>query len=136
MGRRANAALALIWKRRVVEQRRSPLSIAEFCSQAGVSPKSFYVWRKRLRAVAADKPTRRASTPRRKQASAQERSRSHSRLFVPVHLPPASAPLGGLRIELPSGAVLTLPADASAELVTTAIQTVMSNACSAEPPSC
>lgn len=137
MGRRANAGLALVWKGRVAEQRRSPLSIAEFCSQEGVSPKSFYVWRKRLRAVAADQPIRRARTPRRKKASGAERTRSHDqRLFVPVHLTPGSAPLGGLRIELPSGAVLTLPADASAELVTTAIQAVMSSASSAEPPSC
>lgn len=131
MGRRANAALALIWKRRIAQQRRSQLSIAEFCGQEGISFQSFYVWRKRLREVAAD--TRR----RRGTAAADEPNGSHNDwLFVPVHLPSAAASLGGLRIELPSGVVLTLPADASAELVTTTIRAVMSSVSSAEPPSC
>jgi hypothetical protein len=130
VGRRANSALALTWKRRIAQQRRSQLTIADFCGQEGVSLKSFYVWRKRLREVAADKR-------REGQAADEEQSGSHDgRLFVPVHLSPAAVSLGGLRIELPSGVVLTLPADASAELVTTTIRVVMSSVSSAEPPSC
>jgi transposase-like protein len=131
VGRKANAALAQVWKRRIAQQRRSQISIAEFCSQEGVSSKSFYVWRKRLREITANK--------RRGQGKAAADKRCGSpdgRLFVPVHLPPASVSLGNLRIELPSGAVLTLPADVSAELVTTAIRAVMSSASSAEPPAC
>lgn len=131
MARKANAALALIWKRRIVEQRRSQLSIAEFCSQEGISFQSFYAWKKRLRKVAADKRQWRGT------AAAEESSRNHNDgLFVPVHLPPAAVSPGGLRIELPSGVVLTLPADASAELVTTTIRAVVSSDSSAEPPSC
>jgi transposase-like protein len=131
VGRKANSELALIWKRRIAQQRRSKLSIAEFCGQEGVSFQSFYVWRKRLREVAADKRRRREKN------AADERSGSHNeRLFVPVHLPPAAVSLGGLRIELPSGVVLALPADASADLVTTTIRAVMSSVSSAEPPSC
>jgi hypothetical protein len=131
VARKANAALALIWKRRIAQQRRSQLSIAEFCSQEGVSLQSFYAWKKRLREVAADKKRRRGS------AAAEESSRNHNdRLFVPVHLPPAAVSLDGLRIELPSGVLLTLPADASSELVTTTIQAVVSSDSSAEPPSC
>jgi hypothetical protein len=131
VARKANAALALIWKRRITQQRRSQLSIAEFCGQEGVSFQSFYVWRKRLREVAADMRRRRGT------AAADESSGNHNdRLFVPVHMPPAAVSLGGLRIELPSGVVLTLPADASAELVTTTIRAVMCSVSSAEPPSC
>lgn len=103
MGRVASEALALDWKGRIARQRRSRISVAEFCSREGVSAKSFYVWRKRLREAAA-----------RQAGPASE-------LFVPVALPLASA-AGGLRIELPGGAVVTLPADAPAELVTTVIR--------------
>jgi hypothetical protein len=61
-------------------------------------------------------------------------------LFVPVELPlvgdlaagsQTGGPAAGLvQIELPGGAVVTLPAEASAELVTTAIRAAMSAAAS------
>ena len=109
MGRVANKALAAAWERRMAKQGRSGRSIAEFCSQEGVSPASFYAWRRRLRGV---KP--------------------RSSLFVPVELPTAIA-AGGVRIELPGGAVLSLPVDAPLELVTAAIRAASA---AAEPSSC
>lgn len=112
MGRVASEALALVWRRRIARQRRSQLSVAEFCGQEGVSAKSFYVWRKRLREAAARQA---GTTDPRSGCPASE-------LFVPLTLPLVSAAAGGLRIELPSGAVLTLPADAPTELVTAAIR--------------
>lgn len=136
MGRRPNEALALIWKRRVAEQRRSPLSIAEFCSQEGVSAKSFYVWRRRLRSDAGSKSRRGAGTGRRAEAAAARQERRRPRLFVPIHLQHASLALGCVRIEFPGRAVLTLPTEASDELLTAVIGAVMSRACSAEAPSC
>jgi hypothetical protein len=136
MGRRPNEALGLIWKRRVAEQGRSPLSIAEFCGQEGVSAKSFYVWRKRLRSDAGSKSRRGAGGGGGAAAAAARQGRPGSRLFVPIHLPPGSLPVGGVRIEFPSGAVLTLPTEASAELLTAVIGAVMSRASNAEPPSC
>ncbi len=112
MGREANPGLALAWKRRLGRHSRSGLSIAEFCSQEDISPASFYSWRRRLRG-----------------ADAAERQ---SAVFVPVELP-ASGFAAGVRIELPGGAVLSLPADAPVELVTAAFRAVMP---SAEPSRC
>lgn len=116
MGRVANEALALTWRRRIAKQRRSHLSIAEFCSQEGVSPKSFYAWRRRL--------------------GEDDSGVSPSRLFVPVELPASTTPAGGVRIELPRGAVLTLPADAAVALVTAAIHALMHVVSDQERPSC
>jgi hypothetical protein len=45
-------------------------------------------------------------------------------------------PVGGLRIELPGGTVVTLPVDASTELVTTAIRAVLGTRPDTESSSC
>ena len=37
------------WRERIAEQARSGLSIKQFCKERGVTPWSFYHWRKRLR---------------------------------------------------------------------------------------
>jgi transposase len=37
------------WRERIAEQARSGLSIKQFCKERGVTPWSFYDWRKRLR---------------------------------------------------------------------------------------
>jgi hypothetical protein len=47
-------------------------------------------------------------------------------LFVSVEMPARGASLGGVRIELPGGAVVMLPPAASAELMTAAIRATMS----------
>lgn len=114
MGRVADEGVALAWERRMEKQQRSRLSIAEFCSQEGVSTASFYAWRRRLRGTDSAGP--------------------QSALFVPVELPTQA--MAGVRIELPGGAVLSLPADAPLELVTAAIRAVMSSGGAAERPSC
>jgi len=124
MGRVASEALALTWERRISRQRRSQLSVAEFCSQEGVSSKSFYVWRKRLREEEAG------------QTGLTTGAAAASKLFLPVTLPLASVPAFGLRIELPSGAVLTLPADAPTELVTAVIRIAMNSVRAEDRPSC
>jgi hypothetical protein len=49
---------------------------------------------------------------------------------VPVTLVPQA---GGVRLELPGGAVLTLPGDASPELVTAAIGAALSAVASPRP---
>jgi hypothetical protein len=114
MGRPVNAALRSVWKQRIDQQRRSRLSVAEFCRQERLSPQSFYAWRGRLRA--------------------DERPSSRSSWFVPVELPAASTTAEGLRIELPSGVVMTLPTEAATELVIAAIQAVMSGALQEQSP--
>jgi transposase len=37
------------WRERIAEQARSALSIKQLCKECGVTPWSFYDWRKRLR---------------------------------------------------------------------------------------
>jgi hypothetical protein len=78
------------------------LSVAEFCRREVVSDASFYAWRRRL--------------------SKHGEGRRESPLFVPVELDGAERPIAGVQIELPGGAVVTLPAEASTELVTAAIR--------------
>jgi len=113
MARVANEALALLWSRRIAAQRRSPLSVAAYCGQEEVSPKSFYAWRRRL-------------------GASQERARPA--LFVPVELPSSATPAGSLRIELPGGAVVVAPPDASQDLITTVIRALLQAA--REQPAC
>ncbi len=99
MGRRANPEVARRWRERMARQAEGGLSVAEFCDAEGVTTASFYRWRRRL--------------------SGRKGSPSAAAKFVAVQMAPATP---GVQIELPSGAVVSLPAEASAELVTTAIR--------------
>ncbi len=109
MGRSASESVVLAWERRIARQRRCPLSVAAFCRREGVSVASFYAWRRRL--------------------SQADSAGLQSPLFVPVELSPLVS-AAGVRIELPGGAVLSLPTDAPLELVTAAIRAVMASALS------
>ena len=104
MAREAERTAAEVWRERLAQHARSGFSIAEFCRREHLSPPSFYQWRKRLSGVrcAADRPR-----------------------FVPVHRAEdsgAAEGADGVEIELPGGAVVRLPAGASRELVTAAIE--------------
>ena len=58
-------------------------------------------------------------------------------MFVPIELPQALEPVAiGVQIELPGGALVTLPAEASAELVTTAIRAAIMPPAIAEARPC
>ena len=48
MGRVANPKLAARWRERVERQRRSGLSILEYCRREGFSAGNFYAWKRRL----------------------------------------------------------------------------------------
>lgn len=112
MGRTADGSVAAVWAERLVRHRRSTLSIAEFCRRERISPPSFYSWRKRL--------------------ETNERA-----VFVPVELSRLVEPsVCGVQIELPGGALVTLPAGASADLVTTAIRAAMNGLLAEEGRSC
>jgi len=101
MAREAERTAAEVWRERLAQHARSGFSIAEFCRREHLSPPSFYQWRKRLSGVrcAADGPR-----------------------FVPVRRAEDSGVADGVEIELPGGAVVRLPAGASRELVTAAIE--------------
>jgi hypothetical protein len=112
MGRTADGSVAALWAERLARQQRGTLSIAEFCRRERISPPSFYAWRRRLE---------QAGRP----------------VFVPVELPgTVGTSAVGVQIELPGGAVVTLPAGASLELVTTAIRASMNSLLTAEDRSC
>ena len=115
MGRTANGAVAGQWRERIDRWRRSGLSVAEFCRQEQVSQPSFFNWRNRLSPQLAS--TNRG--PSRSSGSPDRRPRF-------VQLPAVPWPGSEeIRIALPGGALVTLPLQAAAELVTTAIRAAM-----------
>jgi hypothetical protein len=136
-----SARAALVWQQRIERQRQSGLSIAAFCRQAGCSAPSFYVWRKRLNRNARARERARPSAAGRRRAQGPE-PRTPA-LFVPLRVATADqqpAVAGGscragqgVGIELPGGAVVRLPGDASVGLVTAAIRAASA---AAEPSSC
>jgi hypothetical protein len=97
------------WRERLARWQRANVSVAEFCRRERVSQPSFYQWRRRLR----PRPSGRA--PR----------------FVELPaLPRAAAVL----VTLPSGAVVTLPAQTSADMVGAVIRAALHPA--GEDPQC
>lgn len=77
---------AALWSKRLERFAQSQMTIADFCKSEGVSPASFYHWKKRMLSQ-----TRPPTTPSK---------------FVPVALPTASAEPsrgGAVNIELPGG---------------------------------
>lgn len=121
MGRPASAALATRWRERISRHRRSGLSIAEFCRRERLSQASFFAWRKRVvgqRAAAGRRPTRASVHPTRRGATA-----SVARFVeLPPPVLPVQPPSSSVQITLPGGAVVTLPQDASNELVAVVIR--------------
>jgi hypothetical protein len=77
------------WRRRLARFRESPLSVAAFCRQEGVSPPSFYAWRKRLHPAARP----------------QGRGESTPNGFRLVRLLPAA----GVSVQLTGGTQLIVP---------------------------
>jgi len=77
------------WRQRLVRFEKSRHSIQEFCRQDGVSPQSFYLWRRRL-----------AQSPVSKKRAAQPRE-----AFRPVRLLPTAS----VSVQLPGGTQLVVP---------------------------
>ena len=101
MAGEADRTAAEVWRERLERHARSGFSIAEFCRRERLSPPSFYQWRKRLSVAPCA-----VGRPR----------------FVPVHRAEDSGTADGVEIELPGGVRVRLPASASRELVTAAIE--------------
>ena len=78
------------WRGLLRQQAGSGLSVAEFCRRQGVSPPSFYQWRKRLRAESAGAEVASAGS------------------FLPLSVLGAGA-VTAVEIELPCGAVVRVP---------------------------
>jgi transposase-like protein len=90
-GRRPDPSTHRRWQQRLDRFQTSGLTVADFCEREGISPASFYAWRRRYEAGQAPAA---ANAPR----------------LVPVRLvtPPASAPV---ELLLPSGVVVRLSPD-------------------------
>ena len=54
MTRRVNQVLWEQWRERVERQRKSGLSIAEFCRKEGVSSITFHTWKRKLQGASSD----------------------------------------------------------------------------------
>jgi len=110
MARVSDPRLASAWRRRIVAQGRSGLSIVEFCRREGVSPASFHGWKRRLRATTNAK----GAAPRAKRTKAVARQIPAEGSFWQVPL----AMTACLELRLPDGTVVRLPPDNLAALAT------------------
>jgi hypothetical protein len=101
MGRVADPKVASLWRERVECQRRSGVSVAEYCRREGFSTGSFYAWRRRLRTRRWEAEKKTAGRGRR-QGSVGRAPRGG---FVQVPL--AVEPL--LDVRFVDGTVLSVP---------------------------
>ena len=100
------------WRALIGRQSASGLNISQFCQEAGVSPNSFFVWRRRLRAPDASDRGHRTSA----RSTRREGHSPAGRSLVPVRLvadPPGAraSKTGTIEVEWPNGLVLRVPMD-------------------------
>jgi transposase len=107
--RRDPAATRRQWAERLDRFRRSGQTIAQFCAAEGVSPPSFYVWR---RTLVDEVPSPESVTP----------------TLVPIRLTPS--PAGSpIEVVFPSGTVLRFPRDAQPEVIAAIVHAVETRPC-------
>lgn len=107
--RRDPVATRRLWAQRLDRFRRANQTVAQFCAAEGVSPPSFYVWKRTLaREAPSPDPVRPA--------------------LVPIRL--TTAPGGPpIEVEFPSGTVLRFPADARPEVIAAIVHAVEARPC-------
>lgn len=103
MGRVANPKLASLWRDRVKRQRRSGLSIVEYCRREGFSACSFHAWKRRLRA--SPSTAERKSKKRGQQRA--PRGQSPQGGFVQFPLTVESS----IEIRFAGGTIVSVPAE-------------------------
>jgi hypothetical protein len=107
MGRVANPELASLWRERLERQRRSGLSILEYCRREGCSAGNFHAWKRRLRASPA--------TVERKPKARASRDQAPRGGFVQFPLVVEST----IEVRFGDGTLLRLPAENLAALAVT-----------------
>jgi hypothetical protein len=127
----ANQERKQYWRDLIERQPTSGLSITRFCAQAGVSENSFYVWKRRLRAMAVKKrPGPRAFRARKAKAK--------SSALVPVRLIPdldlASSPAQPIEVVWPGGLVLRIPTPCDAPTLREVFHLLAATSSSQSPP--
>jgi hypothetical protein len=113
MARSVDPGKGKVWRLRIRRFQKSRLTVAQFCREEGISPPSFYQWRKRLAAAQGEQARGGAEFPQP---------------FVPVRVMHAAA----VEIHLPNGARLCLPAG-DADTLRVAIEAAGRLAASNEP---
>lgn len=122
MARRGDGRTERIWRERLKRYRRCGLTVAAFCEREGVSTASFYAWKRRLGGRSSSGQPRSDEAP------------EEPPLFVPVSVKPTAST--DVRIELPGGAVVRLPADADERLVRSCIRAAAERSGEAEGEAC
>lgn len=100
MSRRANRVLWDQWRERLERQRKSGLSIAEFCRQEGVSSVAFHTWRRKLRQQSAEHSSARGGIAGRGGVTAAGPS-SPGRGVRPARTVAAASGVGGSFLQVP-----------------------------------
>jgi hypothetical protein len=95
------------WRRMLDRQAESDLSVAEFCGQEDLSAASFYAWRRKLK----------------ERDVAASRAAAGGGQLLPVHIEPASPP-SLMRILLPQGIVVDVPASVEPATLATLLRVV------------
>jgi hypothetical protein len=104
MARQVNSVLWNEWRQRLKRQRKSGLSISEFCRRENLSPHAFHSWRRKLRAAAGE-PSAVLPAQQRRTALAMS-PRSSGFLQLPV-APAAQSPW--IELSLVDGTVVRVP---------------------------
>lgn len=89
------------WRAWLEEQPRSGLTVADFCDEIGVSPNSFYLWRRKLSAARRSRSASAAASRRRSLSCSTESSAADTPTFLPLTVVAAR----NVEIDLPCGAV-------------------------------
>lgn len=102
-----------IWRQHVERQRRSKLTVRDFCTEAGISEPSFYAWRRELAQRDSETGQLARSKPKAPRLTASPTPR-----FLPVTIAPPVA--SRVEVVLPSGLLIRVLAQD-----TTALRTVL-----------
>ena len=106
------------WRRQVVRQEQSSLTVSEFCRRSGISPATFYAWKRRVREGQTASPL----DPERASARPMpEANGASTPAFLPVSILDAGA-AGQLEIELANACIVRLKGAVDPKLLLIAIR--------------
>ena len=111
MAPKVNLKLRETWRKRIERQRQSGLAVGEFCGREGVSPASFYLWKRKLhgsgpaprKRPAARRAAAPSKVPRRKGSTA-----SGPAAFVQIPCPPRPGS-PWIEVALAEGTIIRIP---------------------------
>ena len=126
-GRSLESQLQL-WRKRFQEYSSESCTVDQFCKQVGITPATFYYWRKKLADRDVVRPSSlRSASGRPDSISSQSRpevkAAAHFESFVPVRIARAVEVNSEVVVRLPSGAQVLIPTSA-AEVISAVIAQV------------